>query len=269
MKFDDKIDIIMSVYNAEKTLSQAIDSILGQTYKNIRLIICNDCSTDESQKILDNYSIRYPEKFLIIKNEKNMRLAYSLNKCLEYVNTEFVARMDADDISTPQRIEKQLEFLKLHKQFMVVGTGMGIFYDDPCNYTIRHPVIKPNRYTLRKTVPFAHATILARTEMYHKLDGYTVAERTITGQDYDMWFRFYQAGMEGANIDEPLYLCREDINTYKRRLFRYRWNEFKTAIIGYHNLDYPLYWYWEPTIQLLKGLIPARLVYIINKNKHG
>ena len=116
-----KISIIMSVYNCEETIRESIDSILAQTYTEWEFVICNDCSTDGTQEILDDYKQRFPERFILIRNQTNMRLAYSLNQCLQYVTGYFVARMDGDDYCAPDRFEKQIRFLE-SRGFQHVGT---------------------------------------------------------------------------------------------------------------------------------------------------
>ena len=105
---NDKISVIMAAYNCEKTVGKAIDSILAQTYENWVMIICDDGSTDGTMDVLNRYAGEYPDKFVIIQNETNSKLPYSLNHCLQYVQTELVARMDGDDWSTPDRFEKQV-----------------------------------------------------------------------------------------------------------------------------------------------------------------
>ena len=105
-----KISVIMSVYNSEATLRESIDSILAQTYPDWEFIICNDASTDGTQAILEEYAEKDPERFILLKNEENKRLAFSLNRCLEKATGFYVARMDGDDISLPERFEKQVCF---------------------------------------------------------------------------------------------------------------------------------------------------------------
>ena len=114
----------MACYNSGKTIRKAIDSILAQTYDNWVMICCDDGSTDDTFDILKAYKEQYPDKFVIIRNEKNMMLPFSLNKCLENVTTDLVARMDADDWSLPDRLEKQVGFLKEHPEYDLVGTGV-------------------------------------------------------------------------------------------------------------------------------------------------
>ena len=108
------VSVIMGVYNGGSTLREALDSILNQTYSNWELIACNDCSTDNSAQILQEYAKR-DSRIICIQNEKNAGLAASLNHCLQYVSGEYVARMDCDDLSVPERFEKQVMYLKLHQ----------------------------------------------------------------------------------------------------------------------------------------------------------
>ena len=121
---NDRVSVIMATYNCADTVEKAIDSILAQTYENWVMIICDDGSTDHTLEILNRYKVQYPDKFVIIRNETNQKLPYSLNHCLEYVETDLVARMDGDDWSTPDRFEKQVSFLKEHPEYDLVGTGV-------------------------------------------------------------------------------------------------------------------------------------------------
>ena len=124
---NDKISVIMATYNCEKTVEKAIDSILAQTYENWVTIICDDGSADGTLEILRRYEREHPGKFVIIQNEENKKLPYSLNHCLQYVQTDLVARMDGDDWSAPDRFEKQVAFLKEHPEYDLVGTGVTVF----------------------------------------------------------------------------------------------------------------------------------------------
>ena len=108
----EKISIIMGIYNCEKTLPEAIESILAQTYTNWELIMCDDCSTDNTYSIAKKYQEKYTDKIILVRNNENCRLAYSLNHCLKYASGKYIARMDGDDISLPHRFERQIEFLE-------------------------------------------------------------------------------------------------------------------------------------------------------------
>lgn len=113
-----KISLIMPVYNAAKYVSEAIESILNQTYKDFELIIIDDCSTDNSMQIVSSYK---DDRIKIIHNERNAGIAQSRNNGLKVAKGEYIALMDDDDISLPQRFEKQMNFLDSNPDFDFVG----------------------------------------------------------------------------------------------------------------------------------------------------
>ena len=257
---NNKISIIMGIYNCSGTLSEAIDSIVNQTYEDWELIMCDDCSTDTTYVIAESYKLKYPDKIKLIKNNRNMKLAYSLNHCLEYATGKYVARMDGDDISLPNRFEKQILYLKTHPDIQLVGTAMQQFNDKDGNIKIIYKPEHTDKWTLHTQIPFHHATIMTYKSVYERLGGYTVAERTNRGQDYDLWFRFFAQGFIGDNIQESLYLVREDLNAIKRRTLKMRLLAFQTTKIGYELLGYPKKWLVkEFIISLLKGLTPHQI----------
>ena len=120
------VSIIMGAYNCENTIYDCMESILKQTYENWEFIICDDCSSDHTLEILKKYE-KNDKRIHILHNEKNMRLAASLNRCLEVAHGKYVARMDADDISMPDRLEKQVEFLESHSEYDVTGCNRMVF----------------------------------------------------------------------------------------------------------------------------------------------
>ena len=121
-----EISILMGIYNCEGTLDEAIESILSQTYEGWRMIMCDDASSDETYKVAQKYVNKYPDKFILIKNEKNMGLNFTLNHCLKYADTKYVARMDGDDISRPTRFEEQIQFLEENEVFLWVGSNIAL-----------------------------------------------------------------------------------------------------------------------------------------------
>ena len=256
---NEKVSVIMGIRNCADTLPDAIESILAQTYSDWELIMCDDASTDNTYQVADSYRQKYPDKIILLKNETNSFLAYSLNRCLEMASGKFVARMDGDDKCTTDRFEKQIKYLKEHPDVDLVGTAMQRFSDKGlANIDAKPP--HPDRYCLRTYIPFNHATIMTYKSVYDRLHGYTVADRTKRGQDYDLWFRFYYEGFKGDNIDDPLYLVREDMAAIKRRTFKVRWSTHQTTRFGYKLLDYPKWWIIKPTVlTIVKSLIPYKL----------
>ncbi len=250
----------MGIYNCEQTLASAIDSILAQTYDNWELILCDDASTDGTYDVACDYAMRYPEKITLLRNETHSFLAYSLNRCLECASGEFVARMDGDDVSLPERFKTQVVFLREHEEIAIVGTAMQRFDDDGARGAIVRSPACPDRLTPHKGNVFQHATILGRREVFEALGGYTVLPRTERGQDQDLWFRFLQAGYQGANLSEVLYLVRENEQALRRRTVHNRWIVFQTTVYGYQLLRYPWYYYAKPLLMLMKVLVPVKAI---------
>lgn len=119
-----KISVIMPAYNAEKYIAEAIDSILGQTFGDFEFIILNDCSKDRTEEIILSYD---DPRIVYVKNEENMGVARTLNKGLELAKGEYIARMDADDISLPERFAKQVAFLTHNPKTVVCGSAITLF----------------------------------------------------------------------------------------------------------------------------------------------
>lgn len=255
------VSIVMAAYNCADTLREALASIEAQTYEHWELVVCDDASTDSTPDILEEFARRHGDRVTLLRNQENRRLSYSLNRCLDVARGELVARMDGDDISQPRRLELQVAFLREHSEFDLVGTAMQRF-----DANGRHDLIvmpdAPDRFSMRWGAPFAHATIMVRAHVYEALGGYTVSPRTVRGQDVDLWYRFFHAGFTGANLADALYLVREDLNAIRRRTPKDRFNSYRTTLIGYRMLGYPLSWYWLPTLHLLKALVPARAVLV-------
>ncbi|MCR4695295.1 MAG: glycosyltransferase [Pseudobutyrivibrio sp.] len=255
------VSIIMGVYNGEDTLREAIDSILNQTYTNWEFIICDDCSTDGTADVVKKYAER-DSRIVYIKNDHNMRLAASLNHCLEVAKGKYVARMDADDISVPKRLTKQVAFLEEHKDIDVVGSQMAVF-DENGQRGIRSINEYPTKEDLIKGSPLCHATIMMKKNIYENLNGYRVCRETNRAEDLDLWFRFYAKGYRAYNIQEPLYRVRESLSDLKRRNIQSSVGIAKIYFYGYKLIKVPYYkriWGVRP---IVSALVPRwiRMIY--------
>lgn len=267
MEHHGKISVIMSVYNCEDTLRDAIDSILAQTYQNWEFIICNDCSTDSTFEICKEYAALYPDKFVLIENDTNRKLAYSLNHCLSVATGTYIARMDGDDRSHPDRFEKQVAYLVEHPDIDLVGCAAQRFNDNGLA-DIYYMDEEPGKYSMRKKPPFGHAMILTYKRVYDALGGYTVLPRTERGQDYDLFFRFFHHGFRGVNLQEALYDVREDENAIRRRTFKVRWRTYQTTRMGYRLLNYPISWRIQAFVfVVVKSLTPFWVQVLLRKHQ--
>ncbi len=257
----DKVSIIMACYNCAETLPKAIDSILAQTYENWAMICCDDGSSDDTLAVLERYSKQYPNRFVILHNDENRKLAYSLNYCLRYVETDLVARMDADDISDPKRLEIQVAYLKAHPEVDLLGTGVAVWDGEEMLATIVQPTV-PKPEDMIQCHCFSHATIMTYKRVYEELGGYSLEPYTERCEDLDLWSRFLAAGFIGHNIPDALYTILEDENAVRRRSFRNRLNTAKTLMTGFRRMGLSGFaCYKKAYFQVLVGLLP-RGIYI-------
>lgn len=265
---DDKISVIMACYNCEKTVAKAIDSVLAQTYTNWVMICCDDGSSDGTLRILQQYKEKYPNKFVVIQNEKNSYLPYSLNHCLEYVETDLVARMDADDWILPEKFKIQVDFLKAHPEYVLVGTGVTVWSEKENKKMasiIKEP--EPTKETMFRMNAFSHASIMTYKSVYDSLGGYSLDPSVLRVEDLDLWFRFLAAGYKGYNLPDELYIMVENDDAVKRRTMRNRINGAKTACRGYKLLGFKGIKCYTPYLAVFKYFIPLGIYKKIHKWK--
>ena len=198
------LSVVMSVYNAERHLERAVRSVLNQTYQNFEFIIIDDASTDQTKDLLRKIK---DMRVKIIRNEENLGLTKSLNKAIQIARGQLIARMDGDDLSVPHRFEKQLDFLKKHTDYAVVGSSYYQINQDDCIVSLVKVLTDDTaiKKGLEKQNWFGHGSVMMRKEAFNKVGGYD--ERFIFAQDYDLWLRISEH-YKVANIEEPLYFWR-------------------------------------------------------------
>lgn len=258
MTSNPKVSVIMGIYNCEKTLAEAVDSIVNQTYANWELIMCDDGSTDGTYGIAEKYRQSYPDRIVLLKNKQNMKLAFTLNRCLEAATGELIARMDGDDRSWPERLQRQVSFLVANPDIHLVGTAMRLFNDEQGAFGVIHRWQRPDKSVLINDTPFFHPTVLTYKWVCDSLNGYCTEKRAERVEDIDLWFRFFSKGYAGANLHEALYDFREDYGAVRRRTLQARIHSIQTRAAGYRLLGFPVYWIIRPACVLfLKGLVPS------------
>lgn len=265
-KNDVRISIVMGMYNCESTIGNAIKSVVNQTFTQWELIMCDDASTDNTLKIAETFLLQYPDKIKLLRNTDNKRLAFTLNRCLELAQGKYIARMDADDCSLPQRLETQFNYLENHPEIDCVGTSR--YVDDGTGaISIRDAREEVSPSLLLNGVPFAHPTILIKRSVMKELGGYTVSKETQRAEDLDLWFRFFAAGYKGANIKEPLYLYRETKADYKKRTISAALGTAFVFAKGYKLLNIPIHQRWRCLRPILSALLPTKFMYWYHKIK--
>lgn len=260
-----EISVIMGIYNCADTLKDAIDSILAQTVENWELILCDDGSQDNTYTIAEFFLKQYPEKIVLLQNQENKGLNFTLNRCLEFAKGKYIARMDGDDTCSPNRFEKELEAFRDHPDLAVVSTAMEYFDENGVWGCIRHPQFVTKRDFLYGT-PFCHAPCMVRKDVMDRVGGYTESKWLLRVEDYHLWVKIYNFGYKGMNLNEPLYQMRDDRNAYNRRKFRYRLNETYVRILAIQELKLPVWGYIYALRPLLVGLLPNKIYDILHKS---
>jgi len=263
-----KVDIVMGIYNCEEYLAKSIDSILNQTFKDWRLIMCDDKSTDKTLKIAKEYAVKYPKKIVLLENRKNMGLNFTLNKCLTVANAEYIARQDGDDLSMPDRLKKEVNFLDRHEDFAIVSTAIELF-DNNGKWGELYYEEKPAKKDFLKNAPFCHAAVMMRRDALSDVRNYTVDKKLLRVEDYHLWFKMYAAGYKGYNIQMPLYLYRDDRSATNRRSWRNRINEYYVRKIGYKMLNIPWYLRFYKYRPIILGLLPKGFYEVLHRKKLG
>lgn len=261
------VTFIMAAYNATDTIDAALQSLEDQSYSDWDLVVCDDASSDDTLARLRTFAARHSSKVTVLSNVTNRRLSYSLNRCLDVATGRLIARMDADDLSAPRRLEVQVKHMVENPHLQAVGSAMQRF-DERGLKDVLIPPLRPDRFSLRTGTPFFHATMMLRREVFENLGGYTDLPRTARGQDRDLWFRFFAAGFRGENLPEALYLVRENAQAVRRRTRKVRFNSWRTSMIGFKMLGYPRAWYILPSLHLLKALVPHFITDIYRSWQH-
>lgn len=261
-----RISVIMGIYNCASTLVEALDSLYAQTYQDFKIILCEDGSSDDTYIVAQDYASRH-DNIILIRNERNMGLNYTLNRCLELADTEYVARMDGDDISLPERFEKEIAFLDNNVECAIVSCPM-IYFDEHGDFRKGTADEHPSKKALIYGSPFCHAPCMMRTSAIKAVGCYSVAKRYLRIEDYVLWTKLYAAGYEGANLQEPLYKMRDDRNAISRRTFRARWNSTLSKFEAYGRLKIPIWYYPMAFLPVIIGLLPKWLYIILRKYKY-
>ncbi|MBE6568748.1 MAG: glycosyltransferase [Ruminococcaceae bacterium] len=262
-----EISVIMGIYNCAATLPEAIDSIINQTYKNWELIMCDDGSSDDTYAVAGEYQKKYPAKIILIRNERNRGLNYTLNHCLKYATGKYIARMDGDDISLPNRFEVERNVLENEPEIAVVSTTM-IHFDEEGDFS---GYITCTEYPVKESLVHGpvhcHAPCIIRTEVMQTVGGYTEDKNLLRVEDWHLWLKIYALGHQGKNLSEPLYKMRDDRNAAERRRFRYRLNEARMVKTVIKTLRLPKWKYVFMLRPIIVGLLPKTIYSYLHRKK--
>lgn len=263
MTFKPPISVIMPVYNAESYLKESISSILNQTFSDFEFIIIDDGSTDNSKKIIRSFK---DKRIVLLENETNIKLVKTLNRGIEAAKGMYLARMDADDIACPERLCKQVAFLKKYPLIGLCGTWYKNIGDKK---GVTKLAVSHEEIVFRLLVHFEmlHPSWMLRTDIIKK---HNIKYEDLYGEDYDFLIRFINYS-KIANIPEVLMMYRQfsnsmsksnkqitedNCNVIKKRLF----NNFNVKVtteelLLFKNLFYQSYHFTSSQIDSLENLL--------------
>lgn len=247
----------MGVYNGGSYLSDAISSILAQTFRDFEFIIVDDASTDASLQIIRRFEAMDP-RIRVLCNETNCGLGAVLHRGVEAARGELLARMDADDVAMPQRLDKQVRYFDDHPAIDVLGS-YAIDIDSHGNERgERHvPTCHDRILSLLWSNPLIHATVMFRRQRVLQAGSYSPQARR--RQDYDLWFRCARHGLRFANLAEPLIRYRFTQETLHRNDIRAMWQQVRVGLRGCRMTGAPLLAYLAVSMPLLEAMLPAWL----------
>lgn len=226
------ISVILPCYNAMPFLPMALDSIINQTYKNLEIICINDGSTDETPDVLEEYGQK-DTRIRVIHNETNLKLIGTLNKAIALAKGNYITRMDADDISHLQRIEKLIDLLIEQSVDIVSCNSITINEQGNRISTGFIKAISPLEINFASYLftPIGHASLLGKKEVFIKFP-YSHSKNTLHTEDYELWTRMIRNGVKLHNHMEAFYFYRINSDSVSRKFESIQIENFiKTARI--------------------------------------
>jgi glycosyltransferase involved in cell wall biosynthesis len=200
------VSVILPCYNCSKYIEEAILSIINQTYKNLEIIITDDCSTDNSLQIIENLA-KIDNRIIVIKNRENLKLIKTLNNMIDMAHGKYIARMDGDDISLPERIEKQTAFMESHPKYAVCGTNA--WHINSKGYIIGKSNLPSGSKEIEQSkfclCPFYHSSVIIKTNII-KQRKYNA--KFVHTEDYELWLSVLREN-KGINLTEKLLKYRK------------------------------------------------------------
>ncbi len=262
------VSVIMGVYNCADTLSEAIESLLEQTYRDWELIMCDDGSSDDTYHVAEAYQKRYPDQIILLRHEKNQGLNITLNDCIQVANGKYIARMDGDDISLPTRFEEEMKEFAKDPNLAVVSCPM-IYFDE--NGEWGRGAIKgdgyPNKKSLAKGVVHCHAAAIIKADVMREVGGYSVSEQLLRVEDWHLWIKIYAAGYYGKNIPGCLYMMRDDRDALKRKKLKTSINESRLTLVAVKQLQLPKTYLVYSVRPIIVGLLPKKVYSVLHRLK--
>jgi glycosyltransferase involved in cell wall biosynthesis len=260
-----KVSVVMSVHNEERYVSKAIQSILEQTFSDFEFIIIDDGSAGRTTEILGGYQ-QEDTRIMALRHQLKKGLAQSLNEGIRMARGRYIARMDADDISLPTRLEKQVAFLDMHPEVGLVGT---LCYEvDEKDAIVRKWVLPSSPSDVRKALldlnPLVHSSVMIRKEVFDDIGYYN--ETLQYSQDYELWLRIARQ-YEIANLSEPLVMLRVDLEKAMKKDAKARRHSLYVRFMHLRQSKAPAHHYLHLLRPFLLVVLPSWFTIWLKKLK--
>lgn len=246
------VSILMPVYKTAPYLREAVESILSQSFTDFELVVLNDCSPDDAEEILDTYT---DPRIVRYKGEKNVGLSNILNVGIGLARGMYIARMDSDDLSLPDRLQIQVDYLESHPEIDLVSAGMQLF---GAKEEIWMREQNPEKVKIEALFhsPILHASSMWRRARFED-NGLRFRQEMVPSEDYDLWTRALVKGLKLANLRQVLYkyrihpaqaTTRTDLTAEKDRLVQQRFLQDTLPSLaennrkGFPNILWPVFW---------------------------
>jgi len=264
-----RFSVIMGVYNpAGRRLFEAVESIVRQTAADWELLLLDDGSA-EGYRPLIRQAARMDGRIRLIREEENRGLAHALNRCIEEAAGAYLVRMDDDDLSLPDRLERQAAFLDAHPRFGWVGSNAELL-DDKGVWGFRKMPEIPGARDFLFNSPYIHPSVTFRREVIRRAGGYDESPRLRLCEDYELFMRLHRLGERGYNIQDPLLRYWEDYASLQKRTYRRRIRETRVRWQGFRELGLldaaALPYVCKP---LAAGMVPAPVHHYIRRKMQG
>jgi glycosyltransferase EpsE len=261
------VSVIMGVYNPkdQQRFFAAVDSIIHQSFTDWEFILYDDgsqipyadCVCEAAKR---DGRIRY------LRGEENQGLGYGLNVCIRHAQGDYIARMDDDDISRPDRLERQLEFLQGHPEYQWVGSNAELVDEQGAWGFLKMPET-PQAKDFLFYSPYIHPSVLFRREELFQNGGYRSGRDILQCEDYELFMRLHRNGGRGYNLQLPLLRYWENRESYQKRGYRRRIREMKVRYRGFQELGVlngqTLPYVVKP---LLVGIVPSSVQHALKKS---
>lgn len=264
MKNKPKISVIMAEFNTdENLLKESIKSILAQTFKDFELIIIDDCGKNDVLNIAKEMN---DKRIIVIKNDKNRGLVFSLNRAIEESRGKYLVRMDTDDFAYKDRLKKQYNFISSHPEYSVVGMKCD-FYDGERIFGVSLKEGEITKKDLLHGIPIVHPTAIMNKNIIKKVGGYDNFERC---EDYALWIKLFINNFKLYVLPEVglRYTIRN--SDYSKRTLKSRKGLFRLLRTLYQDLQPPIFLTSFMTLKnVIAGIVPTKLIKIYHSFKFG